>query len=88
MTPGPFEVGSDDEDQHVPHDAVAAHRGGSSRSGRPATRRCGIIPPSYADRFKSQIRNARVEIVNAAAHQVILDQPARAAQLVREFCAD
>jgi pimeloyl-ACP methyl ester carboxylesterase len=47
----------------------------------------GLVPPLYAQEFASRIANARVELVDQAAHVPQLEQPAQVAALVREFLA-
>ncbi|MBE3603246.1 hypothetical protein IMX07_06375, partial [bacterium] len=41
--------------------------------------------PVYAEEFKKLIPNARVELIDKAAHMTPLEQPAALAKMVREF---
>lgn len=45
----------------------------------------GLTKPVYADEFKRLIPNARVELIDKAAHMTPLEQPAALARAVREF---
>lgn len=42
----------------------------------------GIIPPSYAEHFASQMPNAAVHVVPDAAHMVVEEQPEHVASLI------
>ena len=47
----------------------------------------GIVPPVYADEFASRIPNARVELIDGAAHLPQIEQQAKVIELVRGFLA-
>jgi pimeloyl-ACP methyl ester carboxylesterase len=47
----------------------------------------GIIPPVYAGEFGSQLRDARVEIIDRAGHVPQIEQPERVIELVGKFLA-
>jgi pimeloyl-ACP methyl ester carboxylesterase len=44
-----------------------------------------LVPPIYAEEFKTLIPHARVEMIDKAGHMAPLEQPAMIAQLVRDF---
>jgi pimeloyl-ACP methyl ester carboxylesterase len=46
-----------------------------------------IVPPPYAADFQTALPNARVELIEAAGHLPMLEQPARLAELVEGFLA-
>jgi pimeloyl-ACP methyl ester carboxylesterase len=45
----------------------------------------GLVPPIYAETFAAEIPNARLEVVDGAAHWLPFEKPAELAKLVREF---
>jgi pimeloyl-ACP methyl ester carboxylesterase len=44
-----------------------------------------LVPPVYAEEFKTLIPHARVEMIDKAGHMAPLEQPATIAQMVRDF---
>src|SRR6266851_2000356 len=44
-----------------------------------------LVPPVYAEEFKTLIPHARVEMIDNAGHMAPLEQPATIAQMVRDF---
>lgn len=44
-----------------------------------------LVPPSYAEDFRSSIRDSRVAIMKEAAHMPMLEKPAEFVSLVTEF---
>jgi len=44
-----------------------------------------LVPPVYAEEFRRQIADARIETVNGAGHAPHLEQPGAVAGLVRDF---
>ncbi len=44
-----------------------------------------LMPPVYAEEFKTLIPHARVEMIDKAGHMAPLEQPATIAQMVRDF---
>jgi pimeloyl-ACP methyl ester carboxylesterase len=45
----------------------------------------GLTKPIYAEEFKALIPNAKIEMVDKAAHMTPLEQPAVVAKLLRDF---
>lgn len=44
-----------------------------------------FVPAEYAETFAAEIRNARLEVVDGAAHLLPLEKPAELATLIRDF---
>jgi pimeloyl-ACP methyl ester carboxylesterase len=44
-----------------------------------------LIPPLYAEEFRSRIAGSRVELIDNAAHLLALEQPEPAATAVHNF---
>jgi pimeloyl-ACP methyl ester carboxylesterase len=47
----------------------------------------GLVPPVYAETFAGEIPNARLTVIDGAAHWLPFEKPAELAELVREFAA-
>jgi pimeloyl-ACP methyl ester carboxylesterase len=45
----------------------------------------GLVPPVYAETFAAEIPNARLEVLDGAAHWLPFEKPAELARLVRAF---
>jgi pimeloyl-ACP methyl ester carboxylesterase len=45
----------------------------------------GLVPPVYAETFAAEIPDARLEVIDDAAHWLPFEKPAELAALVREF---
>jgi pimeloyl-ACP methyl ester carboxylesterase len=45
----------------------------------------GLVPPIYAETFAAEIPDARLEVIDDAAHWLPFEKPAELAALVREF---
>ncbi len=50
-------------------------------------RQDGLVPPVYAQEFAARIRNARVELIDRAAHLPHLEQMDTVVRLIRDFLA-
>jgi pimeloyl-ACP methyl ester carboxylesterase len=44
-----------------------------------------LVPAEHAETYATEISGARLEVVDAAAHSMPLEQPERLATLVRDF---
>lgn len=55
----------------------------------PAVILCGkddrMTPPEYSESLARKIKNSRLEIVPEAGHMVMIEQPARTAEIIRRF---
>ena len=45
----------------------------------------GIVPPVYAEEFRSRIPNSRVEMIEGAGHLPQTEQQEKTVALIREF---